>query len=330
MAKVIRGVADLWIGLGRSPFLADVDERRREPARILAAILGGALVGFTAAVAAEILLGALYTLASGRGSEGVAGLEHSLSLAQTGGPSGLPPALPGLLIAVGVNSLFAVGFVAFAALLARRPMHAYLTAAPSLRWRLFGIGLLLSLLALAPLAAADRYLEGGGAGPMPTIAPGWPPWLAYGAGALLLVPLAAAEELIFRGWLLRQAAAFTRRPVVLIGVTALLFSAAHLDFTVDGFLTRTLMGAGFAYMTLRTGGLELACAAHAANNVAIFLVFQPSAPVAAGADPGLSVQALVFDAALAAGYVVVTESLARVGALRRWAGVQEGELSPRS
>jgi membrane protease YdiL (CAAX protease family) len=322
------GAAGVWAGLRKSPFLADVDRRDRDPARIAGAILGGPIVGAVAAMAGMILILALYTLVIGLGGEGMSGLsEVALRLRSLATPD-LPLTLLEFLIAAAVNGAFAVAFVAVAALFARHPFHSYLTVARRVRWRLLIVGLIASLIVLGPIVAADRLVSGDPAAtPLLAIAPGTMQRVGYGLSALLLIPAAAAEELIFRGWLMRQMAAFTRRPAILIGVTALVFSVAHLDFNADGFLTRVLMGAGFAYMTLRLGGIEFSTGAHAVNNILIVLFLQPLTLQSPSVPSGLSTGSLLEDAAMVVGYIAITEAVVRLGALRRLAGVSREELS---
>ena len=92
------------------------------------------------------------------------------------------------------------------------------------------------------------------------------------------------------------------------------------------FLTRALMGAGFAYMTLRLGGVEFSTGAHAVNNMMIVLFVQPLAVGAVGGGD-MSALSLAEDAALVGGYVLITELVARLPILRRLAGVAVGEVS---
>ncbi len=318
----------VWAGLASSPFLADVGRRDRDPRRILGAVAGGVVVGVVAALAGMILILALYTLAVGLGGEGMDGIRAiALSMRSAETPS-LQLTILELLIAAAINGAFAAAFVAVAALLARHPFHHYVTAARHVRWRLLGVGLVLSAVVLAPVVAADRlFSSDSGPAPLFAMVPGLLERGAYGLGALLLIPAAAAEELIFRGWLMRQTAAFTRRPAVLIGLSAVVFSAAHFDFNADGFLTRALMGAGFAYMTLRLGGIEFSTAAHAVNNIAIVLFIQPLTLQSPPTASGLSVGSLLEDLAMAAGYIAITEAVARFAPLRRWAGVRLEDLA---
>ncbi len=321
-------VPGVWAGLANSPFLADVDRRDREAARIAGAVLGGPIVGVVAALAAMILVLALYTLIVGLGGEGMDGLTRVLLQLERVAPPDLKLTILELLVAAAVNGAFAAAFVAVAALIAGHHFHNYVTAARQVRWRLLGVGVIASLIVLGPVVAADRLFSGElGTIPLLAIGPGALERVGYGLSALLLIPAAAAEELLFRGWLMRQVAAYIRRPAILIGATAVVFSAAHLDFSADGFLTRALMGAGFAYMTLRLGGIEFSTGAHAVNNILIVLFVQPLTLQSPSGPSALSVGSLVEDAAMVAGYIAITEAVIRFGALRRWAGVKAVELS---
>src|SRR5271165_1086459 len=119
--------------------------------------------------------------------------------------------------------------------------------------------------------------------------------------------------------MLRQTGAFARRPVMLIAVTSLTFSALHFDFNPGAFLTRALMGAGFAYMTLRLGGVEFSTGAHAANNILIVLFAEPLTLKTLAEPSKLTLGSFAEDAALIVGYIVITEAVARLAPLRRWA-----------
>ena len=271
-----RGDAGLWMGLGRSPFLADLTSRDRDPVRFITTLGGGLGVGVVAAVAAMLLALISDVLLTGRGGRGLAAIGEAAIRLQAASPWRLPNAVLQLVLAASVNGAFALGFVAVAALVAGHPLYNYVTAARNIRWRLVIAGLLMGSVLLAPLVAIDRFW-GDDAGPVPLLAigRGGLDTLVYAAAALLLLPAAAAEEILFRGWLLRLFASVTREPLTLIIGTALLFSALHFDFAPDDFLMRAIMGAGFAYMTLRLGGIELATGAHAANNILLVLFVEP-------------------------------------------------------
>ncbi|MDH6342276.1 membrane protease YdiL (CAAX protease family) [Parabacteroides sp. PFB2-12] len=83
---------------------------------------------------------------------------------------------------------------------------------------------------------------------------------------LLVIAVGAGitEEFYFRGALQRIIARWSGNPHVVIWVTAIIFSAFHLQFY--GFLPRMLLGAYFGYLLLWTGSLWVPVFAHFANN----------------------------------------------------------------
>jgi membrane protease YdiL (CAAX protease family) len=188
------------------------------------------------------------------------------------------------------------------------------------------VGIGLACIALAPIIVAERVFGGETTFPVLGVAPSWSGRALYAAASLLLSPAAAAEELVFRGWLLRRVAAFAPPPGILVILTALLFAAAHFDFNPDAFLTRALMGAGFAYMTLRLGGIEFSSGVHAVNNMLIVLFLEPLNLQAE--HPALSAFSLLEDITLLVGYFLITEAVVHIPWLCRWAGVRREELSP--
>ena len=318
----------VWTGLAESAFLADVTTRDRDPARLAATVIGGVCVGVVAAIACWTLVLVPYTFLAGLGDEGLRGLGRVAARFQDPDERDLGITVLRLLETTATDGVFPLAFVALAGIIAGHRLRRYVTAAMNIRWRLLLVGLGLATLAMTPLLVVDRLTATAGQTfPILDIAPHWTGRLIYSLSALLLIPAAAAEELLFRGWLLRQTAAFTRQPAVLIIFPALVFSAAHFDFTPDAFLTRALMGAGFAYMTLRLGGVEFSTGAHAANNILIVLFVEPLA-FQSTAPPDLTAGAWLEDLALVAGYLSITEAVVRIGPLRRWAGVRLDEIAP--
>ncbi len=105
---------------------------------------------------------------------------------------------------------------------------------------------------------------------------------------VLLVPFqAAAEEYVFRGWLLQAVGSCTlenarsgigrvfsavfRTPWPGIVVGSALFTAGH-GYTSWGILDIFLFGAIAAWLAVRTGGLESSIALHVFNNLMAFLL----------------------------------------------------------
>lgn len=89
---------------------------------------------------------------------------------------------------------------------------------------------------------------------------------------VLLVPVqAATEEYLYRGVLLQSVGSWVRFAPVTILVSAVLFGFSHA-YDGWGIATIVVMGVGFAYVAIRTGGLEAGIALHTVNNIAAFVV----------------------------------------------------------
>ncbi len=321
----------VWDGLADSALLADLDAREGSPRVILLTLAGGLGLYFLVGVCVWCLLLAPITLFGPHAGEGLEGLTQAwLDLGRPGQGSALSQGLS-LAVITAVNAAPLFACAAFAAAMAQHKLHTYATAAPRFRWRLLLLGLGLSLLVLIPGLAAERILSPEATAPVASLAADLPAEALYMAAALLIIPAALAEELVFRGWFLRLTATVSRRPAALVSVSSVVFAAAHFSFRpaaadADAFIRLALMGAGWAYMTLRLGGLEFAAGSHAANNLLIVLFLHPL-----DADPpatqGGPIE-LLTDLALVAGYVVITEGVVRSPYLRRLSGVRAREISP--
>jgi hypothetical protein len=92
-------------------------------------------------------------------------------------------------------------------------------------------------------------------------------------GNLVIVAVlpAIGEELLFRGVLQKLIQKMTGSSHWGIWITAIFFSALHLQFF--GFLPRMLLGALFGYLLVWTGSLWLPMIAHFINNAAGVIIF---------------------------------------------------------
>jgi len=137
-------------------------------------------------------------------------------------------------------------------------------------------------------------------------------WLPFSVAALLLTPLqCAAEELVFRGYLVQALGRVLRRPAGLAVLSAAIFTLPHLfnpEIAAYGAAIMAanyfVMGLFLASVALRDGRLELAIGAHAGNNLllALFInyedsVFHTESMFTGGAlDPVYSLVTLVLSA----------------------------------
>jgi membrane protease YdiL (CAAX protease family) len=158
----------------------------------------------------------------------------------------------------------------------RRPGGTVMSVAGRLRWKwqltCFAVGLPTGALLIALTFLTAIGENGGGA----EDSGGWAGWnffLPALVMLVLLVPLqAAAEEVVFRGWLTQVVGSLTRHPWVPVVVQAPLFAAAHGWGTSSGFITLTYFGVVAGWLTYRTGGVEAAIGLHAASNLLSFLL----------------------------------------------------------
>ncbi|MGH7011981.1 MAG: lysostaphin resistance A-like protein, partial [Caulobacteraceae bacterium] len=305
-----------------------VERRDRDPGRIAAAILFGLAAGLLAAFAAMILVLVAYLVLTGNAGEGLAGIHAAALTMRTQTGTHLGPTILFLAATTTGNLALAVAFVALAAILAHHALSSYVTSAKRARWRLLLAGLVLGSAILIPFVLVNAFTSPPAPTPMVAVSSALLGRTAYVAASIFfLIIAAAAEELFFRGWLMRQLAAFSRRPLFLILATSFLFSAAHLDFSPGPFVTRIAMGAGLAYMTLRLGGIEFSTGVHAANNILIVLFIEPLSLKAVMAPSGASDAWLIGAPAILIAFVAITEAVARIGVVRRLAGIGSDEIA---
>ncbi|MQY03611.1 CPBP family intramembrane glutamic endopeptidase [Actinomadura macrotermitis] len=169
----------------------------------------------------------------------------------------------------------------------RRPgTLASVTGRLRVRWLLVCCGVTLPVMALS---YAGSILAGEIAGDPPEYGH-WVGWSAFLAPALvivLLVPFqSAAEEFVFRGWILQAVGSCTlqdstrplgralskvfRTPWPGIVTGSILFMFAH-GYRGWGLLDIFAFGAIAAWLAVRTGGLEASIALHVFNNLVAFL-----------------------------------------------------------
>jgi len=87
--------------------------------------------------------------------------------------------------------------------------------------------------------------------------------------SVALLP-AICEEWVFRGTLQPIVARATKNYHAGIWISAVLFSAIHMQFF--GFLPRLLLGASFGYLVVHSGSIWPAILAHFVNNVSVVLM----------------------------------------------------------
>ncbi len=130
------------------------------------------------------------------------------------------------------------------------------------------------LLALAVFAVYFAVLLGWSALGGEAVAPDFshPGLWAMVLLVLLLIPFqAAAEEYVFRGYLMQLVGGWLRHPAFAILLPVPLFVLGH-GYDIWGAASVGMFAIVAAWLTWRTGGLEAAISLHIVNNVLIFLL----------------------------------------------------------
>lgn len=296
-----------------SPYVAD--PRPSKPwLRLLA------LIGLSAAflLAATLLLGVAVALVAAGGGFDPALLQDSV-------PEG-PDRLRGenafmavLAVSLGVMAL---SILLAAMIVYRKPARAFLWPQEGFALRKLWLGFAVMALIAAVSLPLYGLIDPSGPAPVLNGAYSVQSRIGYAAAAAVALLIAAtAEEVVFRGVLLRLLGAFTVRLTVICLANALLFSAIHLDPDPIAFVARALSGLVWTWAALRLGGIEFAIGAHWANNLAIALWVEP---LSSAAMPGQAMPpaALLFEGVTVLLVFVFIERVARRRSARQAASAQ--------
>ena len=293
---------DLLAGRAAPPFLAAATPRDRDWRRVALMTAAGPLATIVLSFAAILalfgagrFLGAPVNVIGGELSGLPRLLRSSVYILEVG--VGLAAAAAGLLLA--------------ARLIFRRPLRTWVTTAPRFRWGVLAWGAAAGVVAVMVLNLLSVFLpQGPGEAPILDAADPLSQRLAYVAASGLGFLIAAwAEEVVFRGYLLQQLGAFTRRVWLILLVNGLVFALFHLEFDLGALAARALLGAVFGWATLRLGGLEFGIGAHATQNLGVAMfgeVLLPGTP-----ETTLKLSDLGFELVLAAVILACVEWLHR-------------------
>lgn len=138
---------------------------------------------------------------------------------------------------------------------------------------------------------------------------------------LLLIPFqAAAEEYVFRGYLMQLVGRWLRHPAFAILLPAPLFVIGH-GYDIWGGLSVGVFAVVAAWLSWRTGGLEAAISMHIANNVLIFVLASFSL-VDGNATEGTPLD-LIEGVVVMVVYALITARWARARGIARTAAREE-------
>lgn len=123
-------------------------------------------------------------------------------------------------------------------------------------------------------------------------------WLYFLPVILLLIPLqTTSEELTYRGYWMQGTGLLTRNFFILGLINGVLFLLPHIvnpEITTGGILAMVyyvVVGFSLAFITLKSGTLELAIGMHAANNIYESAIIHPQASILQ--TPSLFTQAAI-------------------------------------
>lgn len=167
------------------------------------------------------------------------------------------------------------------------------------------------LLALTVFVVYFAVLLGWSAATGETVAPDFSHpglWVMLALVVLLIPFQAAAEEYVFRGYLMQLVGGWLRHPAFAVLLPVPLFILGH-GYDVWGAASVGMFAVVAAWLTWRTGGLEAAISLHIVNNVLIFLLGS-IAVVDANATSGTPVDLLASAAAMVV-YALLADRWAR-------------------
>lgn len=123
-------------------------------------------------------------------------------------------------------------------------------------------------------------------------------WLYFLPFILILIPLqTTSEELTYRGYWMQGTGLLTRNFIILALINGILFLLPHIvnpEISAGGILAMVyyvVVGFSLAYITLKSGTLELAIGMHAANNIYESAIIHPQASILQ--TPSLFTQAAI-------------------------------------
>lgn len=183
------------------------------------------------------------------------------------------------------------------------------SAAGRLRWRWMLLCTLAAVVVAGAVTGLSLLLPAEQAGGE-VLAPADNPrlWATF-AVIVLVVPFqAAAEEYVFRGYLMQAIGRWLRHPAFAILLPVPLFVLGHL-YDPLGQVSVGVFAVAAGWLTWRTGGLEAAIALHVVNNLLAFLLALAGLSDVNASSPG--VLSFVVSTIMVGAYVAVVELLFR-------------------
>ena len=174
---------------------------------------------------------------------------------------------PGLLMAVGGVSGMLPALALAERIVRGRPFSSYSSSRGGWNWAAFVKCFVLAAIVFGAEVLAMAF------GMPDAEADGINKFTIIGAIiCIVVVPLqSAAEEYIYRGLLMQSIGSWTKLPALAVVLSAIIFGISHSSYDVLGITATGIAGLGFAFLAWYSRGLEASSAAHAANNLSVFI-----------------------------------------------------------
>ncbi len=282
-------------------YISQLRACRRPALSAVASLLTGVVVSVLLAGTLLFTLAALGLAGAGWADEALT-MESTSVAAMVGGNLLLAAGIPAALIAVWVGY--------------RRHPGIVHSVSGRIRWHRLATGLVVAGTVVCIVLTTVVMVDGSSRFDPPQNA-GW-----MIVAILLTTPLqAAGEEYVFRGWLSQVIGSWFGRAVigslVAAGATAVLFGLAHGQQDGWLFADRFIFGLAMSWLVARTGGIEAAVAAHAANNVValVLVVLTGQLSASLNATSG-DISSLIFGSTMTASMTLALLGLNRVYQIR--------------
>lgn len=205
---------------------------------------------------------------------GLDGKENTYFDLTTGEFIGLNPTLDLLFMNL-VHVFWIIGIWIGVRAIHKRKMRTFITAKKSINWKRIAWGFSTFFVLLLAITAIDLVINGED---YIWNAPSFNEYFFLLLVVLIFTPIqTTTEEIFFRGLLLQWIGKKLKSPFLLALVVGMIFGALHFfnpEMEKSAFfvgLDYLFVGFALTYISIKTGSLEIAIGAHAANNIFIFL-----------------------------------------------------------
>ncbi|TQJ31446.1 CAAX prenyl protease-like protein [Microbacterium sp. SLBN-146] len=221
-----------------------------------------------------------------------------------------------LVVLLGSIALMLPAYVLASLIVNGRRVGLISSARGRLRWRWMLLCTGAAVVVAAVLTGVSFLLPAEEVVGGTVVAPADNPYLwASFIAILLVVPFqAAAEEYVFRGYLMQAIGRWLRHPAFAILLPVPLFVLGHL-YDPLGQVSVGVFAVAAGWLTWRTGGLEAAIALHVVNNLLAFMLGLAGVSDVNATSPG--VDSFIWSTVVVAAYVGVVEVLYRRSHLPR-------------